>query len=81
MGLKIIIHLAKKAQLDLLLGKKVTVLAKYLNFADAFLEESENILLNQTRVNEHIIELEKSKQLPFEPIYSLEPVALKTLKT
>ena len=32
-------------------------------------------------MNEHIIELEESKQPPFGPIYSLGPVELETLKT
>ena len=45
LGSKITIHLAKKAQITLLLAKKVTVLAKYSDFADIFLEKSANILL------------------------------------
>ena len=49
------IYLAKKAQIALLLAKKVTVLTKYLYFADVFLEKSVNILLKQTKVNEHTI--------------------------
>ena len=32
-------------------------------------------------MNEHAIELEEDKQLPFGPIYSLGPVELETLKT
>ena len=32
-------------------------------------------------MNEHTIKLEEDKQLPFGPIYSLEPVKLETLKT
>ena len=32
-------------------------------------------------MNEHAIEVEESKQLPFGPIYSLGPVELETLKT
>ena len=32
-------------------------------------------------MNEHVIELEESKQPLYGPIYSLEPVELKTLKT
>ena len=34
---KITIHLARKAQRNLLLDKKVTVLAEYLDFTDVFL--------------------------------------------
>ena len=35
----------------LVLAKKVTVPAKYLDFADVFLEKSANILPEQTGVN------------------------------
>ena len=54
---------------------------KYLDFADIFLEKSANVLSEQTGANEHAIELEKGKQPPYVPIYSLGPVELKTLKT
>ena len=80
LGSKMTIHPARKAQLALLLAKKVTVLAKYSDFADIFLEESANILPEQTGVNEHAKKLEKSKQPPYGLIYSLGPVELKTLK-
>ena len=33
------------------------------------------------RMNDHAIQLEKSKQLSFEPIYSLEIIKLEILKT
>ena len=75
------IYLAKKAQLALLLVKKVTIPAKYSDFADVFLEESANVLPEQTEVNEYTIKLEKGKQPSYGPIYSLEPVEFKTLKT
>ena len=78
--LKITIHLVREAWMALLLAKKVTVLAKYSDFADIFSEELANILPKQTRVNEHTIKLEKSKQPPYR-IYSLEPIELETLKT
>ena len=39
----------------LVLAKKVTVMAKYLDFADLFSEESVNVILEQTRVNEQTI--------------------------
>ena len=38
-------------------------------------------LLKNTGMNKHAIDLEKSKQLLFGPIYSLSPVKLETLKT
>ena len=61
LGSKITIHLAKEAQLALLLAKKVTVLAKYLDFANVFLEESANILPEQIGANEHTIKLQEGK--------------------
>ena len=75
------IHIARKAQLALLLAKKITDPSKYSDFADMFLEKSANIPLKQTRVNKHAIKLEKSKQPPYGPIYSLGLVELKTLET
>ena len=65
----------------LLLAKKVTVLAKCLDFADIFLKKSANIPPKQIGVNKHSIELEEGKQLPYGPIYSLRPVELEIFKT
>ena len=56
--LRIIIHLVKKASMALLLSEKVTILAEHSDFANMFLEESANLLLEQTKVNEHAIKLE-----------------------
>ena len=81
LGLKISIQLMKEAQLALLLTEKVTMPVKYLDFADAFLEKSANVFSERTGANEHAIELEKGKQAPYGPIYSLEPVEFKILKT
>ena len=75
------IHLAREAQLALLLVEKVTVPTKYLDFTDIFLEKSANILRERTGANEHAIKLEEGKQPPYGPIYSLGPVDLKSLKT
>ena len=52
------IHLVREVQLALILAKKVIRPAKYSDFVDVFLEKSANILLEQTRANEHAIELE-----------------------
>ena len=54
------IHTTKKGQKVLVLTKKVIVLAEYLDFANVFLEKLTNILLKQTGLNEHIIELEQA---------------------
>ena len=78
---RITIHLATKAKMASLLAKKVDVLAKYLDFANVFLEEFANMLLEQTKVNKHAIELKEGKQLSYGPIYSLGPVELETFKT
>ena len=75
------IHPAKKAQLALLLTEEVTMLVKYSNFADVFSEKLANVLPERTEANEHAIKLEKGKQPPYGPIYSLGPVELETLKT
>ena len=79
--LKITIYLARKAQIALLLAKKVTIYAKYSDSADVFLEELANILPEQTKVNEHAVKLEEGKQLPYRPIYNLGPFEFKILKT
>ena len=67
--------------MPLLLAKKVTIPAKYSDFADIFFEKSENIFPKQTGSNKHAIKLEKGKQPFYGPIYILKPVELKTFKT
>ena len=81
LGSRISIYLARKARLALPLTEKVTVLTKYVDFADVFLEKLINILLEQNDANKHAIELEEGKRLRYEPIYSLGTVKFKTLKT
>ena len=81
LGTKMTIHSTRKALMALLLVEQVTVPAKYLDFGNMFLEESANIFPEQNGVDEHAIELEKGKQPPYKPIYSLRPVDLKTFKT
>ena len=79
--LKINIHPARKAQLVLLLTKKVTVPTEYSNFADVFLEKLANVLPERIGAKEYAIKLEEDKQPPYKYIYSLGPVELKTFKT
>ena len=62
------------------MAKKVTVSAKYLDFANVFLEKLANILSEQTGANEHAIKPEQGKQPPFGPIYRLGLVDLETFK-
>ena len=81
LGSKMTIHPDKKTQITSLLIEKVTVLAEYSDFADILSKESTELLLEQTGVNEHAIELEKDKQPPYNLIYSLGLLELETLKT
>ena len=80
-GSRMTIHPAREAQLALVLAKEVTVPVEYSDFADVFSKKSANVLPERTGANEHAIELEKGKQPPYGPIYSLGPVELETLKT
>ena len=43
LGLRMTIHISRKAQMALLLAKKNTVPAKYLDFTNMFLEESASV--------------------------------------
>ena len=81
LGLRMTIHPARKAQLTLLLAKKVTVPVEYLDFANVFSKKSANVLPEQTGVNKHAIKLEKGKQPSYRPIYYLGPIKHKTFKT
>ena len=79
--LRMTIHLAKTVQRALLLAEKVSVLAKYLHFANVFLKKLANVFPKQTRAKSHAIKLKQGKQPPYEPIYSLGPVELEIFKT
>ena len=74
------IHLAREAQIASLVAEKLKIPNKYSDFLDVFLEKKALILLKTTMLNQHAIELQKSQQLPYGPIYSLGPVELTTLK-
>lgn len=79
--LTMVIHLAKKAQIALLITKKMKILTEYLDFSNIFSKKRALVLSEITNINQYTIELQESLQLPYESIYSLEPVGLKTLKT
>ena len=72
-----------KAQVKALLFDKapIEVLAEYSNYSNVFSAENATELLENTGINQHAIKLEEGKQPSFEPIYSLSPVKLETLKT
>ena len=75
------IHLAQEAQIVLLVAEEVKISTKYSDFSDVFLEKKASILPKVTKLNQHIIELQKSQQPSYGSIYSLGPVELKMLKT
>ena len=75
----IIIGLVTTA-LHLLLTNKVNILEKYLDFTDVFSKKLAEVLPKHTKINKYIIKLQKDKQPPYNLIYSLSLVELKTLK-
>ena len=81
------VHFEKQAQIEaqvgaLLFNKTSTeVSVEYSNYSDVFLAEYAAKLLENTGINEYAIKLKEGKQILFEPIYSLGPVELETLKT
>ena len=79
--LKIIIHPDYKAQIALLLAKKVIIPVKYSDFADIFSKKLAEVLSKQTRVNKYAIKFKKGKKPLYRPIYSLKLIELKTFKT
>ena len=80
---KMPVHSERQAQVGALLFDKAPteVPAEYSDYSNLFSAENAVELPENTGMNEHAIELEKSKQPPFGPIYSLGPVELETLKT
>ena len=79
--LTIAIHLARKAQIALLVVKEVKIPTEYSDFSDVFLVKKALILLETTKLNQYAIKLQKGQQQLYGLIYSLSLVKLKTLKT
>ena len=77
------IYLAQAAQIAALKQEETLtkVPPKYVDYADIFSFDLTIELRENTGINGHAIKLEEDKQPFYEPIYSLEPVKLKTLKT
>ena len=75
------IHPAWKAQIALLIAKKVQIPSKYSDFSDVFLEKKVLVLLVVTDLYQHAIKLQKSQQQPYGLIHSLGSVKLEKLKT
>lgn len=55
--------------------------SKYADFTDVFSKDQVAKLSKYIGINNHAIDLLKSQQLVYEPIYSLGPMELETLKT
>lgn len=81
LGLKMSIHLTCKAQIALLVIKKVNIMVKYLDVFDIFSKESAAKLPKCSEINQYSVDLESSKQPAYNLIYSLELVKLETPKT
>ena len=80
---KMPVHSGRQAQVGALLFDKAftQLLAEYSNYSNIFSTENTAELLENTKMNEHVIKLEEGKQPPFSPIYSLRLIELETLKT
>ena len=78
-----LIHLLRAAQILALVQDEAPtkVPPKYGNYTNVFSFELAIELPENTGINEHAIELQEGKQLPYGLIYSLGPVELKPLKT
>lgn len=72
----------QKVQIASLLVNKapITVLTEFSEFADVFYLESDIELPKYMSINDHTIDLVKSQQPSYKPIYNLGPVKLETLK-
>lgn len=63
------------------MDKDIIVLIEYLDFINIFLKKIIIELLKYFNINKYTINLESNKQLPYEPIYSLNLIEFKTFKT
>ena len=77
------VHPSRRAQIAALVANKAltSISTKYSDFADVFSLELASKLPEHTGINNNAIKLVDDWQLPYGPIYSLEPVELETLKT
>ena len=65
----------------MLLATEMSVPKEYADFLDIFCKELAAVLSDYSNINEYAIDLEPGKQPLYGPIYSLDAVKLKTLKT
>ena len=76
-------HPLEIAEIAALQGDKALtkIWTKYSNYTDIFLFDLIMELLENTDMNENVIELIEGKRQSYEPIYTLSLVELETLKT
>ena len=76
------IHPFRKPQISSLIAEEAftKVPAKYSDFTDIFSPDLVSKVLKYSGINNYAIKLVDCQQLPYEPIYSLKSVELKTLK-
>ena len=76
------VHPFRRPQISGLIAKKTPtkVPTKYSDFVDIFSPNLASELPEHIEINNHAIELVDCQQPPYEPIYSLGPVELETLK-
>lgn len=75
------IHPFQYAQILLLEVEEVTILSKYTDYTNIFFPNFATELSEYININDHPINQINNKQPPYSPIYSLEPMKLKILKT
>lgn len=81
LALEMSIYSAQKAQIALLIIKKVTIFKKYTNFLNIFSKKLAKILSTRTGINQYVIKQENNKQLFYGLIYSLGPIELQIFQT
>ena len=76
------VHPSRRPQISGLIAEEAStkVPDEYANFADVFSPDLAAELPKHTGINDHAIKLVDGQQPPYEPIYSLGPVELETLK-
>lgn len=81
--IKNIVHPSRRTQIALLIIDKVPVEVpkKYVKQAHIFSKEVVTKLLENTKINDHLIDLKDDKQPLYKLIYSLKLVQLERLKT
>ena len=75
------IHPFCQVLVAVLTSKEIGISTEYSDFSNVFSSDSTAELPEHTGINDHPINLLDDKQLLYNPIYSLGPVELETLKT